>query len=273
MPSGVRTCSCIARSYAVPRSRSGNSTCPPMKPAAPASGFEYWNISPNLLVGCIEPSAATARSGVRSLNSNSHSKSWRGRPVQAQIRCLTSTWRVVAVVAEPERRQQVRHRRVPRDLVLIDEPREQQRRQRLRVRGNHVEAVGVDWCGRAEFADAEAARKHGLAVLHEADRDAGHARRLACRLDERAEGGDPGRVERMCGLAGKRLARVALRQQSIEDEADLRATLLADVLGHVVDDHRPLPVGVLGERGDVAAFVRRRLVGHLAPSGPAVLVG
>ena len=51
---------------------------------------------PMLRVARIEPSAVTARSGVRSLNSNSHSKSWRGRPVQAQIRCLTSTWRVVA---------------------------------------------------------------------------------------------------------------------------------------------------------------------------------
>ena len=33
---------------------------PPVKPAAPAMGFEYWNISPNLLVGCIVPSVARA---------------------------------------------------------------------------------------------------------------------------------------------------------------------------------------------------------------------
>ncbi len=71
-------------------------TWPPTKPAAPAIGLEYWNISPNLLVGCMVPSVAIAPAGVSSPNSNSHSRSWRGRPVQAQIRCLTSTWRVVS---------------------------------------------------------------------------------------------------------------------------------------------------------------------------------
>ena len=35
-------------------------------------------------------------SGVAFLNSKIHSRSCRGRPVQAQIRCLTRTWRVIS---------------------------------------------------------------------------------------------------------------------------------------------------------------------------------
>ena len=35
-------------------------------------------------------------SGVERAHVKSHSKSWRGNPVHAQMRCFTSTWRVVS---------------------------------------------------------------------------------------------------------------------------------------------------------------------------------
>ena len=53
MPRERKTRVAIASSYAAPSSSVGNATWPPRKPAAAASGFEYWNISPNLLVGWI----------------------------------------------------------------------------------------------------------------------------------------------------------------------------------------------------------------------------
>jgi len=45
----------------------------------------------------------SAPSGVTPANWKSHSKSCRGSPVQAQIRCFTSTWRVVAL--SPRRKE------------------------------------------------------------------------------------------------------------------------------------------------------------------------
>ena len=67
-----------------------------MKPAAAAIRLLYWNTSPKLLVGCIVPSSAMAEVGVDCENSKIHSMSCRGSPVHAQIKCLTSTRRVVS---------------------------------------------------------------------------------------------------------------------------------------------------------------------------------
>ena len=57
-------------------------------------------------------------SGVIPENSKIHSKSCRGMPVQAQIKCLTRTLQLFGV-AEPERRQQCDDRRVPGDPMLV----------------------------------------------------------------------------------------------------------------------------------------------------------
>src|SRR2546425_11253946 len=50
----------------------------------------------DLLVGLKVASRASSLAGVAFWNSNSHSKSWRGSPVQAQTRCLMSTCFVVS---------------------------------------------------------------------------------------------------------------------------------------------------------------------------------
>src|ERR1051325_8000433 len=91
MPSGSNTSVCIALSYAAPSSSLGYIAWPPVKPPAAAIRFEYWNSSPNFEVGIIVPSVLSTDSGVEPFHSNSHSRSWRGRPVHAQIRCLIST--------------------------------------------------------------------------------------------------------------------------------------------------------------------------------------
>ena len=64
--------------------------------------FEYWNSSPNLEVGCMRPSRESELPGVIFPYSNIHSKSCRGIPVQAQIRCLTRT--LCVVWASPSRK-------------------------------------------------------------------------------------------------------------------------------------------------------------------------
>ena len=87
---------------------------------------------------------ASADSGVAFLNSRSHSKSWRGSPVHAQMRCRTSTCRVVSASPSLNDGRRLRDRRVPSQFSVVDEPREEQRRHRLGVRRNHEERVGVD---------------------------------------------------------------------------------------------------------------------------------
>jgi len=67
-----------------------------MKPAAEAMRFEYWKTSPNLLVGFMVARRSKVVLGLAVPDSKSHSMSWRGIPVQAQIRCLTSTCRVMS---------------------------------------------------------------------------------------------------------------------------------------------------------------------------------
>ena len=97
MPSGSKIRVRIASSYAAPSSLSGNNAWPATYPAAAAIRLLYWKSSPNFVVGCMPPSVRIAEAGVAPLNSNSHSKSCRGRPVHAQSRCFTSTcWVVLA---------------------------------------------------------------------------------------------------------------------------------------------------------------------------------
>jgi hypothetical protein len=67
-----------------------------MYPAAAAIGLEYWNNSPKPLVGRMVASTFIAPSGVRSWNSSNHSRSCRGMPVHAQMRCFTRTLLVVS---------------------------------------------------------------------------------------------------------------------------------------------------------------------------------
>src|SRR4029077_3192433 len=65
--------------------------------AAAAIRLEYWKSSPNLEVGCMLPRRESELPGVMFPYSKIHSKSCRGIPVQAQIRCLTRTLPVVAL--------------------------------------------------------------------------------------------------------------------------------------------------------------------------------
>src|SRR5205809_7978069 len=60
-----------------------------------------------------------------------------------------------AGITDPEGRVDLRHRRVPAEAALVDELREQERRERLGVRGDDVEAVRGDRLGPAALANAE----------------------------------------------------------------------------------------------------------------------
>ena len=106
MPSGPNTRVGIASSYAAPSSSFGYATCPPTKPAAAASGFEYWNISPNLLVGFIVASVLSAPSGVRPSYSNSHSIILTRQPGAGADQMLDEDAARDVGVAELERRQE-----------------------------------------------------------------------------------------------------------------------------------------------------------------------
>ncbi len=176
-------------------------------------------------------------------------------------------------VAQLERGQEARDRRVPGQLALGDEAREQQRGERLGVGRDHEERVAVDLRRLAELAHAVAPGEDELSVLDDPERDSRNAELLLARLDETAELGEAGRVESVRLLSGERLARVALRLESVEDQRDLRSPLFADRLRHVVDHDRPAAAGVRRQRQHVALLVRRRLVVVGALLRPAVAVG
>ena len=142
-------------------------------------------------------------SGVTPSNWNSHSMSWRGRPVQAQIRCSTSTRLVVSALPSLNCGSSCVTGVFHVILPGVDELREQQRRQPLGVRRDHVGRVAIDLRRAAELAHAEPAGEHDLAVLHEADRNARHAGRLLTVLDEFGERGNSRRIERVRLLAGE----------------------------------------------------------------------
>ena len=84
---------------------------------------------------------ASALSGVTPSNWNSHSKSCRGRPVQAQIRCLTWTCSVVAALPSLKDGSSAGHRRLPGQLPLVHQLGEHQRGHRLGVRRDHEQRV------------------------------------------------------------------------------------------------------------------------------------
>jgi hypothetical protein len=101
-------------------------------------------------------------------------------------------------VVEPEVRQVVDDLVIPVDLALVDEQREGRRRERLRVRRDAKEGIGVDLAGLAQFAHAVAAGKDDLAVLDDAHRHAGHV--VGCHRagHERVE------IDRLERIAGRR---------------------------------------------------------------------
>ena len=72
--------------------------------------------------------------------------------------------------------------------------------------------------------------------------------------------------------ARDRLALVAFRQETIEQQADGGAALAADLVRHVVDPHGPPVVGEHGAGDDAPPLVRRRLVLEALAARPAVVV-
>ena len=122
------------------------------------------------------PRRASELSGVIFPYSNSHSRSWRGIPVQAQIRCLDRTLRVVSRVAQPELGNSVGDRGLPGYTVLIDKFGEQECGERLGVRGHHEQGIAIGLRGSTELLDPEAIGKDDFAVLYQAKRDTGDTR-------------------------------------------------------------------------------------------------
>ena len=185
------------------------------------------------------PSVASAPSGVTPLNSNSHSMSCRGRPVHAQIRCLTSTCARRVGVAELERRQQAGDRRVPGQLPLVDQLGEHQRRQRLGVRRDHEERVGVDLLVAPSSRTPKPPANTTLPSWTRPMATPGTPVVLHRRLDEPAQLGDPRLIEPVRLLPGERSRACSPWAAAGRRSGDLGAALLADVLRHVVDDDRP----------------------------------
>lgn len=76
---------------------------------------------------------------------------------------------------------------VPAELSLVDQHREHRDGERLAGRADREDGVGVDAFGRAEPAQAVAARQHDFAVLHDRHRHARHAVLAQQRLDARVQ--------------------------------------------------------------------------------------
>jgi hypothetical protein len=81
------------------------------------------------------------------------------------------------------------------------------------------------------------------------------------------------RVERVGLLARERLALAALRQQLAEHQPELRAPLLGHAVGDVDDRHGPHAVGPAHVDAEAALLVRRDLVLVAPAVGPPVAVG
>ena len=113
----------------------------------------------------------------------------------------------------------------------------------------------------AQLADAEAAGEDDLAVLDQADRDPRHTELSGGRLSTNCVSSPPGRIERMSGLAGEALARVALGQQAVEDRhRSLRRPLLSDSVVHVNDRDRVSVSAAIDVRADTSFVVGRSLI-------------
>ena len=108
-------------------------------------------------------------------------------------------------VRHPKVRQVVDHLVVPVELARIDEDRDRGGRERLRVRADRELRIRIDHRGLAELAHAVALRKDELAILDDANGDAGHQEGSHRPVDEtvdfgRAQG--PARSRRRGGAAG-----------------------------------------------------------------------
>ena len=134
-------------------------------------------------------------SGVTPLYSNSHSRSWRGSPVQAQISCRTLTWRVVS--ASPSLND---GRRLVTGVSHVSCPSATSLASSSVVSAFVFDAImksvfAVDRRRLAELAHAEAAGEDDLAVLDDPEPDARDAELLAPGLDELHELGQARLVE------------------------------------------------------------------------------
>ena len=255
---------------------SGTRRGPPMKPAGGGQRIRVLEQLAELARRLHRRRAPPSRSsGVTPSNSSSHSKSWRGMPVHAQMRCLTSTWLVVSASPSLNDGRTLRRRRVPR-------------RASSRRRAWRASASSSPWCSTRSCTACRRRPSSGLPSSRTPKPPAnttlpswtrptetpGTPSELHRRLDElrRARRCARRRAGSPCLPANdSRVA--ALRQQLPEDQPDLRAALLADRLRHVVDRDRPHVVGAAHVGADVALLVRRRLILDSLRVGPAVLVG
>lgn len=106
-------------------------------------------------------------------------------------------------IAQRKGRHQLRDRRLPRELLAVDQPRHHQRRERFRHRADHEQGRRRDRLVRASLADAEAFLEHDLAVLHDRQRNARHIRLFASFFGECDELLEAGGIERVRAAAGE----------------------------------------------------------------------
>jgi hypothetical protein len=126
-----------------------------------------------------------------------------------------------AGVPDLEARVDLRHRRVPAEAALVDEPGEQEGGQRLRVRGDDVQAVGGDRLGPAALANAEALFDQRRVLVEEHDRNAGHVGGFPHPVDERPQVRHARRLQRPGRSTLVRLADVAGGTQALLHEPEL----------------------------------------------------
>ena len=173
-------------------------------------------------------------------------------------------------IAELERRVHLRDGLLPIELLRIHQPRQQKRRQRLRVGSGDEQRVLVDGIGLAELADAQSPLEHHLAAIDEAERDPGHAELFHTAFEKRFDVRDALGVERVRSASGEGLPLVAFRPQALRDERERCGASLECGFGSVDDEHGPRGAGAVGDRLHDRALVRRGLVLVNAPRVPAV---
>ena len=101
---------------------------------------------------------------------------------------------VARVDIQVELRQVLRDRVVPRHQSLLDEHRDDRRREGLRRRSGREEGVRIDRCPALDVGETEPACQDHLVVLDDRDRDAGDVQLLAFRLQLLAQPLEP-RIE------------------------------------------------------------------------------
>ena len=120
--------------------------------------------------------------------------------------------------SELERRIDGGNGRFPGKLSLLDELREHQRRERLRIGRDHEQRIFVDRRLLPELAHAETAGERDLAVLNDSHRDAGDAELALRRGDEPLELRNLGRTEAPRLLSSERFTFEPFRQKATVDE-------------------------------------------------------